>query len=1104
MNIRARMGSVVVCAALGVGTPALASFHFMQIEQVIGGVNGDKTAQAIQLRMRSLGQNFVSSARVKAWDANGLNSILIVDMTVSVPNGAAGARVLISSAGFASHTSPAAAPNFMMTNLIPATYLAAGSLTFEDDFGTIYWRLSWGGASYTGSGMGNAFGTNDADENYNPPFPSAMPTSCNQAILFTGIASAPSTNNAANYALTAGAATFTNNAGASFVVQGCAISADCNDGIACTSDACSGGCCVFTLDDSICLNGNFCDGVETCSATVGCVSPGNPCISPTPVCDEATDTCAACAVNADCNDGVACTDDTCSAGSCVFTPNNANCPSNGQFCDGVEECNATLGCVSPGDPCGPGTTCDEPSDLCVGTELKVALEVVVSGLTSPVKVTHAGDGSGRLFIVEQSGQIRVVDGTGALLPAPFVDVSGLITPLNAGFDERGLLGLAFHPNYSTNGRFFIRYSKPRTSTGTEPCDLDTFITGCHSEVLAEYKVLGDPLTSNMADAGSEVILFSAPKPQWNHNGGGIAFGPDGNLYFSLGDGGGANDGLADAPPSHGPTGNGQNIDSPLGKVLRVDVDGGVPYAIPPSNPFAGSPGLDEIYAYGFRNPYSFSFDRGTGVLYLGDVGQDLFEEVDVVTLGGNYGWVIREGLHCFDPLNPTNPPLSCPTIGALGEPLIDPISEYPHLTGGLAVVGGYVYRGVQNPDLVGQYIYGDFSADFGPTGRLYYFDPMATPPIERQQLQLPDGVPLGKVLKGFGEDEAGEIYVCVSDTLGPGGGGSVLRIGPPRTPPTFVALGAKSRTLSMSIPIAAAAGSGAESAIRVSLVDLQTPNPPNADCCPPPDFSAYEEATCTAVDESAGCARWVGPPRTFIESQADLALGSYRGAKLQCTPYYHDWESEGTFHATGAEIMPSSTYDVQAYASSCAGAEAGCLDVSDTTIMTTRRSGDLASLFNPPSETSQPDGNDVIAAVNKFKNLPGSPSQTISKVAGNDLFFFLDVSGLDIGQVVDAFKGLAYPFSGPCPCPSTVICGATACSGDAACSGGICTKTCVGGVAAGLVCNTDKSCNHCIGGIFDGLPCDPVSLSACGVTGTCSNDSACGPGFCRDRCRRCQ
>jgi len=399
----------------------------------------------------------------------------------------------------------------------------------------------------------------------------------------------------------------------------------------------------------------------------------------------------------------------------------------------------------------------------------VELESVATGLVSPVLLTHAGDGSGRLFVVDQAGQIRVVQ-NGVLLAAPFLDLTASLPVLATGFDERGLLGLAFHPDYATNGRFFVRYSAPRTGVAGEPC----FGTsrGCHEEILAEFSVSADANIANPAGT----ILFRIDEPQFNHNAGDVAFGPDGFLYFTLGDGGGANDGLTDSPPSHGPIGNGQNINTALGSMLRIDVDGGSPYAIPADNPFVGTDGLDEIYAYGFRNPYRFSFDDGpggTGRLIVADVGQALIEEIDFVEKGGNYGWVIKEGSLCFDPFNPTVPPATCPDAG-----LVDPIAEYTHAEGGLAVVGGYVYHGAGSPCLDGLYLFGDFSADFGPTGRLYYLE--ETGPDVFEIFELRNGLtdePLGQYLKGYGRDEAGELYVLTSTVLGPTGAtGAVYRL----------------------------------------------------------------------------------------------------------------------------------------------------------------------------------------------------------------------------------------------------------------------------------------------------------------------------------------
>ncbi len=399
----------------------------------------------------------------------------------------------------------------------------------------------------------------------------------------------------------------------------------------------------------------------------------------------------------------------------------------------------------------------------------IELETVALGLTSPVGVTHAGDGSRRLFIVDQTGQIRILQG-GDLLSAPFLDISDQLPELNINFDERGLLGLAFHPDYGTNGRFFVRYSRPREGVSTEPC----FGTarGCHEEVLAEFSVSDDPNVANPSGA----ILFRIDEPQFNHNAGDIAFGPDGLLYFSLGDGGGAHDGLADTPPSHGTTGNGQNIDTALGAILRIDVDSApqapLAYAIPPDNPFVGQTGVDEIFAYGFRNPYKFSFDDGSGgdgSLYLADVGQNLFEEVNIVDKGGNYGWVIREGFSCFDPFNPTGPPDSCSNVGPLGETMVDPIVDYSHEEGGISVIGGFVYRGSSAPSLLGKYVFGDFSGAFAVgTGRLYFLEQPVPGSFEIREFQIGfDDRDYGLFLKGFGEDEAGELYATAAAVLGP-------------------------------------------------------------------------------------------------------------------------------------------------------------------------------------------------------------------------------------------------------------------------------------------------------------------------------------------------
>jgi len=327
---------------------------------------------------------------------------------------------------------------------------------------------------------------------------------------------------------------------------------------------------------------------------------------------------------------------------------------------------------------GPARAGEEP--------LAIEVREFAGGLTAPLAAAHPGDGSGRLFIVEQVGRIRIWR-RGELAETPFLDISSKLIPLNPNFDERGLLGLAFHPSYAENGRFFVRYSAPG---GTN-----------HLQVLAEYRVSDDD--PDRADPDSERVILEVDEPEFNHNGGTIAFGPDGMLYTSYGDGGGAGD-------QHGEIGNGQDIETLLGKIVRIDVDGDMPYGIPADNPFVGIPGRDEIWAYGLRNPWKFSFDRGGEQrLFCADVGQSAWEEVDLIVRGGNYGWRVMEGTHCYDP------PVSCDPGGK-----ILPIAEYGHDIG-TSITGGYVYRGTRYPSLQGKYIFGDFSRPgFGGNGRLFY------------------------------------------------------------------------------------------------------------------------------------------------------------------------------------------------------------------------------------------------------------------------------------------------------------------------------------------------------------------------------------------------
>jgi glucose/arabinose dehydrogenase len=399
----------------------------------------------------------------------------------------------------------------------------------------------------------------------------------------------------------------------------------------------------------------------------------------------------------------------------------------------------------------------------------VKLQQVASGLTSPVALV-AAPGSQLRFVVDQAGQIRVLRTDGTLVTAPFLDVRNRMVTLNATYDERGLLGLAFHPSYATNGRFYVYYSAPLRAGGPAGWN--------HTARISEFRVSA---VAEVADATSERVLLEIDKPQSNHNGGTLAFGPDGFLYISIGDGGGANDlGLGHVEDwfAGNGGGNAQFVDNLLGKILRIDVTSGTPYTSPASNPFVNRAGRDEIYAYGFRNPYRFSFDRSTGDLYVGDAGQNRYEEVSRVTLGGNYGWNLFEGAHCFDAENPDQLTVTgCPTAGQFSEAFVPPVIEYPQtkLTGGrgVVVVGGYVYRGSEVDALAGKYVFGDFSRSINPPtpdGSIFVATPGSTP-WSFEELTFADltGGRLGQYLLGFGQDGSGELYVLATSNLGPTG-----------------------------------------------------------------------------------------------------------------------------------------------------------------------------------------------------------------------------------------------------------------------------------------------------------------------------------------------
>jgi glucose/arabinose dehydrogenase len=387
------------------------------------------------------------------------------------------------------------------------------------------------------------------------------------------------------------------------------------------------------------------------------------------------------------------------------------------------------------------------------------LKLIADGFVSPISVEEINDGSGRLLIADQIGVIQVLTREGKLLEEPFLDLRDRLSEINQGFDERGLLGLALHPEFPENGKFYVYYSAPLRPNGPDKWN--------HTSHVSEFKISsGD---KNKADAASERVLLQIDQPQFNHNSGRVVFGPDGYLYIGSGDGGGANDvGLG-----HPPEGNGQHLQTLLGKILRIDVNHGDPYAIPGDNPFRNGPGLPEIYAYGLRNPWGMTFDRGgTRQFFVADVGQDAFEEVNIIERGGNYGWNIREGFHCFDPKSPTDPPEDCPRTGARGEPLLDPILDYKNLKAhrqdgeGISVTGGYVYRGKAIPELQGRYVFADWSRYWPKAEGVFFVASYENGKWSRQELSLASHpkATIRAYILSFGEDAQGELYIMTNDT----------------------------------------------------------------------------------------------------------------------------------------------------------------------------------------------------------------------------------------------------------------------------------------------------------------------------------------------------
>jgi glucose/arabinose dehydrogenase len=415
-----------------------------------------------------------------------------------------------------------------------------------------------------------------------------------------------------------------------------------------------------------------------------------------------------------------------------------------------------------------GTTTSGDSN---GSPDQVGTEFVAGGFANPLGVEFPPGDTETVCVVDQTGVVYAV-GPDGVYEEPFLDVRDRMVELS-GYEERGLLGLAFHPDFGTDGRVFVRYSAPATD--------DTPSNYSHEFVLSSFQVV-----DGSADPDSETRLLELPQPQSNHNAGSVAFGPDGYLYVGTGDGGGANDaglGHVDDWYDDNDGGNGQDVtENLLGSILRIDVDtdgdGDQPYAVPEDNPLVGEDGLDEQYAWGFRNPWRFSFTDGD--LYVADVGQNRYEEVSLVEAGGNYGWNVREGTHCFDTENPGTPPESCPTETDDGEALLAPIVESAHdgeELSGVSVIGGYRYTGDALPGLADAYVFGDWQAD----GRLFIARPTDDGGLwETSTVDLAGGEDgPGEFLLAFGRGADDELYVATTDSGSPtGSSGAVHRLVP--------------------------------------------------------------------------------------------------------------------------------------------------------------------------------------------------------------------------------------------------------------------------------------------------------------------------------------
>ena len=752
-------------AALTLASGANASFHLMEISQVMTGANGDPSIQFIELRMTAPDQNLVDGISILARDASGTSVTTVFTFPAGastvIANHVTGSKILIATPAFASRAG--ILPDFVFAGGLPPV---SGQVDYAGGIATV----SYG--SYTGAGIhvataasapGNdlrsltrvASAGNDSTDfalQTNAPTNNAVQTGQVSSVYGVPLRITEVTPQTGQVEVTNIDVTTHTAAGTLVLSYGASTATPIAGG---TTFA-AGESKLFTVsglsasDSDLWLyrDGNLTSPLSIVSGLK---------FGPTPGVGRVAVAVAA---------GI-----WPSTSAFVPTPGVVGQSLRLTAYDGTNPANWAAGTPSPGAFFGTGTLIATPFPVLIPKgDAHVALQPVVTGMTAPLGIAVPDDGSGRILVYDQAGSVTLLL-SGTPLPTPFLDVSnrlvplGLFPPLN--YDERGLLGLATHPAFAANPKVYTYTSEPAGS-GTADFTTDQPAGGFdHQDVVAEWTV--DPGNPNVVNPASRRELLRTNHPQFNHNGGTMRFGPDGMLYISIGDGGGGDD---EGPGHDGAMGNAQDTSKIFGKILRINPDGNNSangkYGIPADNPFVGGGGLGEVYAYGLRNPYTFHFDPGTGLLYVGDAGQNKVEEVDVVAKGSNNAWHHMEGGFFFDTVTTSPGDGQVTTIPTAPVPLgaTKPLAQYGH-GDGVVVIGGTVPRSTALPALAGRYVFGDFGTSFAsPSGRLFYLD--GNQQI-REAVIDPGNKPLGLFVKGFGQDAAGDVYVCGSTTVGPFG-----------------------------------------------------------------------------------------------------------------------------------------------------------------------------------------------------------------------------------------------------------------------------------------------------------------------------------------------